>query len=98
VKSEAPSSVVSLRNVSKVYFIERQKVEALRSINLEVPRATMVALTGKSGAGKSTLLHIVGILDRPTSGQVFLNGTDVSKMRTISLQRFATAPWVLFFK
>ncbi len=72
--------VISLHQVSKVYEIEAQRVQALRDISLNIPKGSVAAITGKSGAGKSTLLHVVGTLDRPTKGQVYLNGTDVSKM------------------
>lgn len=72
--------VVQLRGLSKVYTIESQKVEALKGINLNISRGMVAAITGKSGAGKSTLLHVIGTLDKPTSGHVFLNGTDVSRM------------------
>ncbi len=72
--------VISLRNLYKIYEIESHKVEALRDVNLDIKRGQMVAITGRSGSGKSTLLHVTGTLDRPTRGQVFLNGTDVSEM------------------
>jgi lipoprotein-releasing system ATP-binding protein len=69
---------IYLKDVRKLYRIANQDVEALRGVDLRVPSGAIVALTGKSGAGKSTLLHIVGTLDRPTSGQIVLNGTDVT--------------------
>lgn len=73
-------SGIQLHNVRKAYRIANQDVEALRGVNLDVKPGAITAVTGKSGAGKSTLLHILGTLDRPTSGQVVLNGTDVSDM------------------
>lgn len=78
--TEKNEVVISLRNLCKTYEIESHKVEALRNINLDIRRGQMVAITGRSGSGKSTLLHVTGTLDSPTSGQVFLNGTDVSGM------------------
>lgn len=72
--------VISIKDMSKVYKIEAQSVTALHDIDLNVPRGSVVAVSGKSGAGKSTLLHVIGTLDKPSSGHVFLNGTDVSKM------------------
>lgn len=74
------NAVIELRQVSKVYKIAEQSVEALRSVDLKIPPGSMTAITGKSGAGKTTLLHIIGTLDRPTQGRVLLNGTDVSGM------------------
>lgn len=79
-KTASDRNAIEMRNLSKVYFVERQKVEALRNVTLDIPKGSIVAFTGKSGAGKSTLLHIIGTLDRPSTGQLFLNGTDVSTM------------------
>ena len=72
--------VIALKDVYKIYMIDQQRVEALRGVNLTVAKGSVAAITGKSGAGKSTLLHVIGTLDKPTNGYVFLNGTDVSKM------------------
>jgi len=88
VSSASADFAVQLRSVTKVYYVEKQRVEALRGVDLNVARGSVVALTGKSGAGKSTVLHIVGTLDRPTSGQVILNGTDVSTMNDDAASSF----------
>lgn len=87
---EVRSGIV-LDDVRKVYMIANQKVEALRGVNLEVQSGSIVAVTGKSGAGKSTLLHILGTLDRPTSGRVILAGTDVSDMPDKAASHFRNA-------
>ncbi len=76
------------RDVHKAYQIGQESVFALKGVNLAVERGAIVAVTGKSGAGKSTLLHILGTLDRPTSGQVVLAGTDVSAMTDDTASNF----------
>jgi lipoprotein-releasing system ATP-binding protein len=79
---------IELVNVHKEYTIESSRVEALRGVSLRIPVGASIALTGKSGAGKSTLLHIIGTLDRPTTGSVLIHGADVSKMNDHELSRF----------
>lgn len=79
---------ILLRDVRKAYVVESQRVEALRGVNLEIPRGACVSVTGRSGAGKSTLLHIIGTLDRPTAGQVQIGGVDVSRMSDQATSRF----------
>jgi putative ABC transport system ATP-binding protein len=74
------SLVIATKDLVKTYTVGDHKVRALRGVNLEVPSGEFLAVTGPSGSGKSTFMHIVGCLDRPTSGQYFLDGDDVSKM------------------
>ena len=74
------STVISVRNLVKTYVVGEVQVRALRGINLDVQRGEFLAVSGTSGSGKSTFMHIVGCLDKPTSGQYLLDGQDVSRM------------------
>jgi putative ABC transport system ATP-binding protein len=82
------SSLEKLKNVTKVYRTEEVEVYALKDISLEIKEGEYTAIIGPSGSGKSTLLHIMGCLDKPTSGKVFLDGVDVSKLNDLELARF----------
>ncbi|HUK92953.1 MAG TPA: ABC transporter ATP-binding protein [Methanomicrobiales archaeon] len=73
-------SVISLVDVSKVYHMPAEDVVALNHVSLEIPRGDFLAIMGPSGSGKSTLLNQIGCLDRPTTGDVLINGTSIRKM------------------
>ncbi|SME99614.1 ABC transporter ATP-binding protein [Pseudobacteriovorax antillogorgiicola] len=70
--------IIQLNNIHKTYELTKQKVQALRDVSLKIKKGQVVSVTGRSGSGKSTLLHVTGTLDRPTAGQVILDGKDVS--------------------
>ncbi|KLK88438.1 ABC transporter [Methanoculleus sediminis] len=69
--------MIVAENLTRVYTMGRVEVRALAGVSLEVARGEFVGIMGASGSGKSTLLHILGLLDRPTSGRVTIDGTDV---------------------
>lgn len=70
-------SLIKLENVNKIYGAGALAVHALKDINLEIEQGYFYAIVGKSGSGKSTMLHILGALDRPSSGKMYLEGESV---------------------
>lgn len=73
--------MIKIEGLSKIYGKGETKVEALKNINLEIKKGEIIAIIGESGSGKSTLLHMIGGVDKPTSGKVYLNGVNFSKLK-----------------
>ncbi len=73
-------TIIEIRDLEKIFQVGEVQVRALRGINLSIKEGSYVTIMGPSGSGKSTMLNILGCLDRPTSGQYFLGGEDVSEM------------------
>lgn len=78
-------TLIKLDNVWKIYEMGEVKVEALRGLDLTIHQGEFVAIMGPSGSGKSTAVNMVGCLDVPSKGRVFLNGQDISKMSESNL-------------
>jgi len=81
--------LVRVEKATRVFRVGAQEVHALRGVDLAVARGQFVALRGRSGSGKTTLLNLIGGLDRPTSGEVYLNGHPLNRMsgRQLTLLR-----------
>jgi putative ABC transport system ATP-binding protein len=73
--------VLETERLQKIYLMGKVKVTALSDVTLKVARGEFIAIMGPSGSGKSTLLNLLGLLDRPTSGSLFIKGKDTSKIR-----------------
>jgi putative ABC transport system ATP-binding protein len=72
--------IIQTHELRKTYQVGKVQVQALRGVDLEVPRGEFLSIVGPSGSGKSTLFHIIGGLTPPTSGEVHVGGEDLSKM------------------
>ena len=72
--------VVKIENVARVYQVGKVETQALRGVNLSIESGEFTALVGPSGSGKTTLLQMIGCLDQPTSGRVFVDGKDVTSL------------------
>ncbi len=78
---ECEDCVIDIRDITKVYKMGEIDVHALRGLSLRIMRGEAVAIMGPSGSGKSTLMNMIGCLDRPTSGEYYLDGERVSDLR-----------------
>ncbi len=85
MREKTMENVIVLENVTKDYTLSGNRIRALDKLNFAVPTAVMVAVIGPSGSGKSTLLNIIGALDRPDSGKVFIQDRDVGGLSEADL-------------
>jgi putative ABC transport system ATP-binding protein len=75
-----PTPVIDVRNLRKIYHLGKVDVAAVNGVTLRIERGEFTAIMGHSGSGKSTFMNLIGCLDRPTSGEYFLEGEDVAQM------------------
>jgi putative ABC transport system ATP-binding protein len=87
VAASPAGTVVSARDLTRRYGEGDTAVDALRGVSLDVPRGHMTAVMGPSGSGKSTLMHILAGLDKPTTGEVEIAGTEISKLSDTELTK-----------
>jgi putative ABC transport system ATP-binding protein len=80
-------SVIEMRNVTKIYKMGENEIRALAGITMSIQKGEFVSIVGPSGSGKSTLLNIIGCIDTPTDGQLFIDGQPVSKLSDSALTK-----------
>lgn len=80
--------ILKVENLTKIYGSGDTEVKALNNVSFSIEKGEFVAITGSSGSGKSTLLHLLGGVDRPTSGKVYINGQDIFQMNDDNLAIF----------
>ncbi len=79
---------IKVVDLTKTYLMGEQSVEAIRGISLEIKNNEFVSIMGPSGSGKSTLLHLIGGLDRPTTGKIMVDGIDLTRMNEYDLAEY----------
>lgn len=88
IKMNNMDTIIKLSDINKVYTTKTIETQALENINLEVKQGEFLSIMGPSGCGKSTLLNIIGLLDRPTSGNIQLFGKELDGLRDREMARF----------
>ncbi|OGM19294.1 ABC transporter ATP-binding protein [Candidatus Woesebacteria bacterium RIFCSPLOWO2_01_FULL_37_19] len=79
--------MIRLENVCKSYFLGEEEVKAVDNVSLTIAEKEFIGILGSSGSGKSTLMHLIGLLEQPTSGKIFLQGKDISKLTDSELSK-----------
>jgi len=82
------SRVLEINNLSKIYGGKEYKVKALDNVSLSIEQGEIVLIVGSSGSGKSTLLNMIGLLDRPTNGKIFIDGIDTTTLNDNKISSF----------
>ena len=90
--------IIEVKNLTKVYGKRATAFTALKNINLSIEKGESVAIVGKSGSGKSTLMHLLALLDKPTKGQIFIDGQNSTSLRSSSLNRLRNREFGFVFQ
>ncbi|SMC27434.1 putative ABC transport system ATP-binding protein [Clostridium acidisoli DSM 12555] len=80
--------MIEVKNVSKTYKMGKEVVTALNNVTVKINDSEFVAIVGPSGSGKSTLMHLVGGLDTPTAGSIYVDGKDISKLKDKDMSKY----------
>src|SRR3954447_18529081 len=91
LEKERPMPLVEIRGVTKSYRKGDQTITPLHDVGLNVDRGEFLSLMGSSGSGKSTLLNLIARIDRPTTGSVVVNGTDITRLGRSALAKWRAA-------
>lgn len=91
-------SVLEIKNVTKVYGQGEAKVKALDNVSFSVKKGEFLLIVGSSGSGKSTLLNMIGLLDRPTNGQIYIDGKNTTKMSDNTISAFRNSKLGFIFQ
>lgn len=90
--------MIQLKNISKTYKMGKEVFNALDDVNLNIENGDFMAIVGPSGSGKSTLMHIIGGLDKPTTGQVMVDGKDISTLKEKELAKYRSTKTGFIFQ
>ena len=82
--------MIQVENITKKYANGDKELYALDDVSFTVTQGEFIAIVGPSGSGKSTLLHMIGGIDKPTNGKVYINGTDISSLKP---DKMTILPW-----
>ena len=74
--------MIELKNVTKIYYSGKEELCVLKDVSLQLPRGKFTVLLGPSGSGKSTLLNLIAMLDKPTCGKIFVDGTEITALKS----------------
>jgi len=72
--------IIEARSLTKIYYVGSSQIRAVNNVDLKIERGNIISIFGPSGAGKTTLLNLIGLIEEPTSGKLFFNGTDTSTL------------------